>query len=236
MKFRADREGAGGGGGARGRAADGGQTRASRRMLRNLLSAEEIAAGRERWWDGGMTDVLVLGGTGWVSGEIARRWLDRGARVTCLARGGRDAPYGATLAAADRDAGDAYDDVAQHEWDEVVDISSNPAQVAAALDALGARARHWTYVSSVSVYADSDEPGADESAALASPVEPGDEYDYSRAKSAAEESVRAVLGERAAILRPGLIVGAGRSHRPVRVLGRALRARRGGAGVDPRHR
>ena len=44
-----------------------------------------------------MTDVLVLGGTGWLSGRIAARWADAGARVTCLARGGREAPYGTTL-------------------------------------------------------------------------------------------------------------------------------------------
>ena len=33
-----------------------------------------------------MTDVLILGGTGWLSGRIAERWMDAGASVTCLAR------------------------------------------------------------------------------------------------------------------------------------------------------
>ena len=50
-----------------------------------------------------MTDVLILGGTGWLGSRIAERWLDAGASVTCLARGGRDAPYGARLVVADRD-------------------------------------------------------------------------------------------------------------------------------------
>jgi 2'-hydroxyisoflavone reductase len=59
------------------------------------------------------------------------------------------------------------------------------------------------------VYASSDIPGEDESARLADPAEPGDAYDYPRAKSACEASVRAALGARAAIVRPGLVVGPG---------------------------
>jgi len=54
------------------------------------------------WWDGVMTDVLILGGTGWLSGRVARAWTDAGASVTCLARGGRPAPEGTELIVADR--------------------------------------------------------------------------------------------------------------------------------------
>ncbi|MGN8554184.1 UNVERIFIED_CONTAM: NAD-dependent epimerase/dehydratase family protein [Microbacterium sp. SLM126] len=156
-----------------------------------------------------MTDVLILGGTGWLSGRVAERWADAGASVTCLARGGRSARYGTTLVTGDRDHPDAYAEVSGREWDEVVDISSNPVHVAAAIDALGERAKHWTYVSTVSVYAANDEPGAEESAELLAPLGPDDEPDYGRAKAAAEASVRAALGYRAAIVRPGLIVGPG---------------------------
>lgn len=156
-----------------------------------------------------MTNVLILGGTGWLSGRVARAWMDAGASVTCLARGGRAAPGSAELIVADRSEAGAYDTVREREWDEIVEISSIPGFVAAAVDALAARTRHWTYVSSLSVYAANDEIGADETAALSEPAEPGDEYDYSRAKAAAEASVRAALGDRAAIVRPGLIVGPG---------------------------
>lgn len=156
-----------------------------------------------------MTNVLILGGTGWLSGRVARAWTDAGASVTCLARGGRPAPEGAELIVADRAEPGAYDAVREREWDEIVEISSIPEFVAAAVDALAPWARHWTYVSSLSVYAANDEIGADESATLSEPAEPGDEYDYSRAKSAAEASVRAAVGHRAAIVRPGLIVGPG---------------------------
>ncbi len=156
-----------------------------------------------------MTNVLILGGTGWLSGRIASLWRDAAASVTCLARGGRAAPYGTELAVADRDDPDAYVAVAGREWDDVVDISSRPEHVAAAVAALAGRAKHWTYISSLSAYAANDEAGADESAATAEPLREGEEYDYSRAKAACEASVREALGHRAAIVRPGLVVGPG---------------------------
>lgn len=117
-----------------------------------------------------MTDVLILGGTGWLGSRIAERWLDAGASVTCLARGGRDAPYGARLVVADRDVEGAYDAVRGRDWDEIVDVSSRAAHVAGAATALSEWARHITFVSSVSAYAADDEPDADESAPLAEPA------------------------------------------------------------------
>lgn len=156
-----------------------------------------------------MSDVLILGGTGWLSGRIAERWRDAGAQVTCLARGSRPAPDGVELVLGDREDAPAYEAVASREWDEVIDISSIPAHVDAAVIALGPRARHWTYVSSVSAYADNDHAGADEGAPLSALLKAGDEYDYSRAKATAEHSVRAALADRAAIVRPGLVVGSG---------------------------
>jgi nucleoside-diphosphate-sugar epimerase len=155
-----------------------------------------------------MTNVLILGGTGWVSGRLAQRWVEAGATVTCLARGTSPVPEGSRLLHADRNTPDAYHQAIGRTWDEVVDVSSDPAHVAAAIDALGPGAGHWTYVSSVSVYADVDVVGAGESAALAAPARSGDREDYPGAKAAAEAAVRA-WGRRAAIVRPGLIVGPG---------------------------
>ncbi|WP_194420010.1 reductase [Microbacterium abyssi] len=154
-----------------------------------------------------MTDVLILGGTGWLSGRIARRWLDEGARVTCLARGERPAPDGAVLVRGDRDDTGAYE-LLDRDWDEVVDVSSRASHVRDAVDALGDRSAHWTYISSMSVYADADVHGADESARLEEPAQDGDDYEYAAQKVAAEGFVHA-LGDLAHIVRPGLIVGPG---------------------------
>jgi len=155
-----------------------------------------------------MTQVLVLGGTGWLSGRIAQRWRDAGADVTCLARGGRPAPEGTVLLSGDRDDSGVYDRLAEHRWDEVIDISSRADHVAAAVEALGDHAEHWTYVSSMSVYSDDVAEGLDESGVRHAAAQPGDEYDYGAQKVAAEEAVM-TLADRALIVRPGLIVGEG---------------------------
>ncbi|MFB4350484.1 NAD-dependent epimerase/dehydratase family protein [Microbacterium sp. CR_7] len=155
-----------------------------------------------------MTDVLILGGTGWLSGRIAQRWLLSGAAVTCLVRGERPAPDGATLAIGDRDDPGAYDLVSRTDWDHVVDISSRADHVRRAVDALGERARRWTYVSSMSVYSDDVTIDADEAAPLVAPAAPGDD-EYGAQKVAAENAVRELGDDRTLIVRPGLIVGDG---------------------------
>lgn len=153
-----------------------------------------------------MRRVLVLGGTGWLGRAIAREAVAGGAEVTCLARGASgDVPAGARLVRADRTRPGAYDEL-RGEWDEVIELADEPALVRPALDALADRARHWTLVSSVSVYRRDDEPGADESAEL---VEPRDLAEYPDAKVAAERASAERVAGRLLVARPGLIVGPG---------------------------
>ncbi|MGH1550820.1 NAD-dependent epimerase/dehydratase family protein [Leifsonia poae] len=153
-----------------------------------------------------MRRVLVLGGTGWLGRTIVGALLATGAEVTCLARGESGAvPEGARLIRADRRDPAVYEQVLG-DWDEVVELAYAPDLVEPALDALADRAGHWTLVSTVSVYARNDEPGADESAAV---VEPTDLDQYPDAKVAAERASAMRLGDRLLIARPGLIVGPG---------------------------
>ncbi len=157
-------------------------------------------------------ELLVLGGTAWLGRTIAVTALDRGHAVTCLARGrSGDVPDRATLVRADRDEPGAYDPVTRREWDAVVEVSRRPGHVRGALAALAVRAAHWTYVSSVSAYASHAIAGADESAALLAPTDlddPGPEL-YGEAKVACEQATKAAAGDRALIVRPGLIGGPG---------------------------
>jgi len=153
-----------------------------------------------------MRRILVLGGTAWLGHEIARAALADGAEVVCLARGESGAvPAGVRLVTAVRTAPGAYDALTG-EWDDVVEISYDLGLVVPALEALAGRARHWTLVSTVSVYATNDEPGADESAAVVDPV---DLTDYGQAKVAAERATAEHVGDRLLVARPGLIVGPG---------------------------
>nr|WP_051299645.1 hypothetical protein [Arthrobacter castelli] len=96
--------------------------------------------------------------------------------------------------------------MASQQWGEVIELAYEPALVAGALEALAGKAKHWTLVSSVSVYASNSEPNADESADLLDPV---DLEDYGQAKVAAERVSREALGDRLLIVRPELIAGAG---------------------------
>jgi nucleoside-diphosphate-sugar epimerase len=157
--------------------------------------------------------ILVLGGTAWLGGEVARTAIDAGHEVTCLARGsaGR-APDGVRLVVADRDHPDAYDEVAAERWDGVIDVSRQPGHVRSALAALAGATRRWVFVSTGNVYASHATVGADESAELLPPLE-GDTMatmdDYGAAKVACEQAVLAAVGDRAVIARSGLIGGPG---------------------------
>lgn len=155
----------------------------------------------------GPRDVLVLGGTAWIGRLVAERLVARGDRVTCLARGtGGSASAGTRFVAADRDRPDAYAEVAGADWDEVVDLTSSAEHARTAVAALADRARHWTLVSTVSVYASFARAGDDETAAVVDPVDLGE---YGQAKVAAERAVTTALAGRRMIVRPGLMAGPG---------------------------
>ncbi|WP_028278603.1 NAD-dependent epimerase/dehydratase family protein, partial [Arthrobacter sp. H5] len=155
--------------------------------------------------------ILILGGTVFLSRRIAVMAVESGHNVTCLARGTSSAPPdGVAFIQADRDQPHAYG--LAGEWDAVVDVSSDPRQVREALTALGGRARHWTFVSSCSVYADNGTPGQDERAQLLPAYDgggPASAEQYGEAKVACEEACADALGDRLLIARPGLICGPG---------------------------
>jgi 2'-hydroxyisoflavone reductase len=175
-------------------------------------------------------DLLVLGGTSWLGGTIARVGVGRGHRVTCLARGeSGQAPPGTTWVRADRTSPSAYAEVAGRRWDAVVDVSWQPDFVRSALSRLAETSRHWVYVSSSSVYSDDSTPDTDESAAVHDPYDgtgPVDYDVYGPAKVACERACLGAVGPtRLLVARAGLIGGYGdRSDRLGYWPGRIARA------------
>jgi 2'-hydroxyisoflavone reductase len=168
--------------------------------------------------------LLVLGGTNFVGHAVAAEAVRRGHDVVCAARGESGAvPAGAALVKVDRDAEDGLALLADSAFDAVVDVSplSYP-WVRRALDAFGARAAHWTFVSTVNVYADLLTPGQ---TPVTGPLVPALERHatreemmaagedgvalYGGIKVASENAVRDVMGDRAFVVRPGLITGSG---------------------------
>lgn len=159
-------------------------------------------------------DLLVLGGTSWLGGAVARHAAVRGHRVTCLARGeSGEPPTGVRWVRADRSRPGAYDAVTGAAWDAVIEVSWQPDFVRAALDALAVQAHHWVYVSSVSVYTDDATPGQAEDAEVHEPWSgsgPADRDVYGPAKVACEQAALSALGaDRVLVSRAGLIGGYG---------------------------
>lgn len=155
--------------------------------------------------------ILVLGGTVFLSSAVVAELVFRGHEVTCLARGESGEPAKqANLVRADRADGRAAYDALEGEWDGVIDVSWEPAHVRDAVEVLAERARHWTYVSSCSVYADNGGGALDESAVLLRALDSGEMSslaNYGESKVTCEELCRSALESRLHVCRLGLIGG-----------------------------
>lgn len=159
--------------------------------------------------------LLVLGGTVFLGHTVAEEALRRGHEVVCVARGtSGDVPAGASLLKLDRNEPDGLTPLADERFDAVVDVATiSYPWVRDAVRVLGPRAGHWTFVSSINVYSDSETRGQTTTAPLLAPRQedgttPNADPDlYGAVKVASENEVLAQLGDRAFVLRSGLITG-----------------------------
>jgi 2'-hydroxyisoflavone reductase len=153
--------------------------------------------------------VLILGGSQFLGRAIATHACAAGHDVTCATRGlAGPIASGARFVRIDRDAPDGLDPLTRVAFDAVVGVSRHPGQVRRAVAALRRPSVHWTFVSTVSVYADNRTPGQRaDTASLRPPTAPeievGTDETYGAAKVACEQAV----GDDAFICRAGLIVG-----------------------------
>ena len=101
-------------------------------------------------------DVLIIGGSGFVSGTLARTALATGHRVWTLTRGQRPVPEGAVPLVADRHDVDAFADAvagAATRWDLAVDcIAYGPEDIRQDVAVLADRADQFVFVSTDFVF------------------------------------------------------------------------------------
>lgn len=166
--------------------------------------------------------ILILGGTGFTGPHQVRYALGRGHKVTLFNRGRRPKEWPGEVEelTGDRNTGDLAA-LKDREWDVCIDNPTTlPFWVRDAGKLLKGKVGQYIFISTISVYAANDTPGADEGADLA-------KYSGKDAMAETQDSVRADMGlygplkarsEQEAqqwfkgtttVIRPGLIVGPG---------------------------
>lgn len=154
--------------------------------------------------------ILILGGTAFLGRHLVHAAREAGHSVTLFNRGRSNPGLFPDLETL---IGDRLSDLSAlegKEFDAVIDTSGYfPSAVRASAQALSG-AGTYTFISTLSVYADNSKPSTE-----GSPVGTIDNPDtdqitgdsYGPLKALCEDAVRDVFGERALCLRPGLIVG-----------------------------
>ncbi|MFJ3876462.1 NAD-dependent epimerase/dehydratase family protein [Streptomyces sp. NPDC090077] len=176
--------------------------------------------------------LLMLGGTEFVGRTITEAALDRGWQVTVFHRGHHAPPAGAAVLHGDRTAPGGLAALAEGEWDLVVDTwGGAPTAVRDSARLLADRAGRYAYVSSRSVYAYPAPAGLTEDGPVVDGSPDAGSTAYAEDKRGAELAALDAFGDRALLVRAGLILG------PYENVGRLAwwlnRAARGGPMLAP---
>jgi 2'-hydroxyisoflavone reductase len=154
---------------------------------------------------------LVMGGTLFLGRAIVEVALNAGHQITVFNRGQTNPDLFPEIEHLIGDRNSDLRALSGRSFDALIDTSAYfPRQVASVVDALAGQIEHYSFVSSMSVYAQSDEPNADESAGLGTVTDPKDEHsdeNYGGFKALCEHALDSALPGRAHHVRAGLIVG-----------------------------
>jgi 2'-hydroxyisoflavone reductase len=150
--------------------------------------------------------ILVLGGTKFLGRHIVEALASAGHPTVRFHRGSTNCelPPGVEERFGDRN-GDVSA-IADEAWDAVIDVAAyEPSNLERTLEL---RCDRYVFISTVSVYRDFSEIGMTEESPIYESFDPNDEAQrYGGNKAACERLVRERFGDRATMLRPGLIVG-----------------------------
>jgi 2'-hydroxyisoflavone reductase len=163
--------------------------------------------------------VLILGGTGFIGPHHVRAAVARGHKVAVFNRGKDHADLPASVERLLGDRNGNLDSIKSREWDAVIDLATyGPGWVRSLSEALRGRVKHYTFISTISVY---DNPAANDTTRETSKVlaysGKADPYsvtehtgaDYGALKVLCEREAEAQFPNRTLILRAGYIVGPG---------------------------
>jgi 2'-hydroxyisoflavone reductase len=169
--------------------------------------------------------ILIIGGTVFLGRYLVEAALKRGHQVTLFNRGLHNAELFPEVEKIHGDRRANLDALRGRRWDVVIDTCGyTPGAVRAAARLLSDAVEHYTFISSISVYAQFPLKGYDESepvgtitdaqTAEAEGFETGDRATavsygerYGPLKARCERAVEEALPGRALVIRPGLIVG-----------------------------
>ena len=156
--------------------------------------------------------LLILGGTVFLGRHIVESALERGHEVTLFNRGQHNPDLFPHVEKLHGDRNGELSVLEGRQWDAVIDTSGFvPRIVRASAEALRNSVKHYTFISSISVFAQFDTIGLTEDAPVATledeTVEEVTNETYGALKALCEQAVEQVMPGRALIVRPGLIVG-----------------------------
>ncbi len=156
--------------------------------------------------------LLILGGTVFLGRHLVEAAQVRGHEITLFNRGQHNAALFPDVGKLRGDRSGDLSALRGRRWDAVIDTCGFvPRLVRASAELLADAVDHYTFISSISVYADVSVLGIDESAPVGTlpddTVEEVTDETYGPLKALCEQAAEQAMPGRVLTVRPGLIVG-----------------------------
>jgi 2'-hydroxyisoflavone reductase len=157
-------------------------------------------------------ELLIIGGTRFLGRALVEAALAAGHKVTLFNRGQSNPDLFPNLEQLRGNRDGELDVLKGRRWDAVIDTCGYvPRVVRAAAEMLATAVDHYTFISTISIYADFATIGIDEQSPLGTMADESVEEitgeTYGPLKVLCEQAVDAAMGMRALHVRSGLIVG-----------------------------
>ena len=156
--------------------------------------------------------ILILGGTRFLGRALVDAALQRGHELTLFNRGQSNPDLYPQIKSLTGDRDGGLSALEGQSWDAVIDTCGYfPRVVHQSAEFLADKVKHYSFISTISVYADFSKPGLDEKAETGKledeTIEEITGESYGPLKALCEQVIEEVFAGRSLNIRPGLIVG-----------------------------